>query len=134
MAVDFALYEPFAKTKVNLKNVELQIPNAADPKEFISLEVDFCKIWNERYHKKRIFNKNKLEIFPFEEVDTEAWIIDCENARLFYQHERGLPDYLKLPVTTLFNIRIKHELPKKLPELSLIYTIIDDILEFPEEL
>ena len=134
LAIDFALYEPFAHTVVNLTNVEVKIPSAADANEFLSVQVEECKIWNERYHKRRIFNKNKIKIFPFEEVDTEAWIVDCSNARMFYQHKRGLPTYLKIPVTNHFSLRVKHELPKKMPELGLIYTIVDDILDFPEEL
>lgn len=56
MAVEFLLYEPFAQVKVNLYNVALQIPSMADFNELLSVEVKNCKIWNQRYHKKRIFN------------------------------------------------------------------------------
>lgn len=134
MAIDFALYEYFAKTTVNLTNIELQVPNAADPNEYLSCDVAKVKVWNERYYKKRIFNKNKIEIFPFKEVDTEAWIVELMGARLFYRHKRGLSDYMRIPVTKKFNLRVKHELPKKLPELGLIYNIVDDILDFPPDL
>lgn len=42
--------------------------------------------------------------------------------------------YKKITLTNLFDLQVKHELPKKLPELSLVYTVVDDILDFPEEL
>jgi len=134
MAVEFLLYEPFAQVEVNLSNITLQIPSMADLSENLCVEVKNCKIWNQRYHKKRIFNPDHNSIYPFKELETEAWTISCTDAQAFYQHKRGLTTYQKIALTNLFNLQVKHELPKKLPELSLVYTVVDDILDFPDEM
>lgn len=118
----------FLKQNFQITDGIVDLPSTVDPSKSIRLRVPSLSVENDRLLYRKIANKQKIELLPFEDLETDVWDIKVNQVRLAVLQGSSFPERTLTLEPFDFCIRV-HYLTK-LFELAFLYDLEDDLLNF----
>lgn len=130
----------FVKQHIELDDVEFNLCSTTNMDHKISVVVAKTVIDNDRVLIPKVINKDKINYFPFGNLESDVWKIKVMKVKADIVDESLLDEMAADPSfkprerhTEYFDLEIEVDLLTKLFELSFLYDIVDDFEKFDDE-